>query len=160
MARKRDTASKRLAKSIERNKSLASLRNLLRWTGPDPLGTTHEDAVLRKAFEAFGFDPRDPGAWRILLVELASVHFDGVKRRGGRKPKWNRTSWKRFKEDIELIDKAHVKNTGKYPTHKEVVDKYLLNPSSPLFERYKSFGRKALVRCLSATPTAVKNRAV
>jgi hypothetical protein len=153
MAHKKNAVSKRLAKSIERVKGVANLRNLVRWTGPDPLGTTREDSVLRKAFERYSLDPRDPLAGRILLVELASVLFD--KADGGRPPKWNQgRRWLQFKIDVTQIEDEHFRKTGKYPTKTKVADRLL----ERFPERYQCDNKTALLRYLFTPPTAVKKK--
>jgi hypothetical protein len=50
-------------------------------------------APLRRAFEAFGFDPNDPWSWRQLLIILADTHF---REKGVGKPKEY--------DDLQLID--------------------------------------------------------
>jgi hypothetical protein len=93
MARK-DSAKKRLEQSIERNKGTGPSADIFDLHNPKldwlrkaranratTLGTTRGDVVLRRAFEAFGFDPQDPRNWRRLLLELASIFL--MKKCGG-----------------------------------------------------------------------------
>jgi hypothetical protein len=116
MASKKDSASKRLRREIVRARNPNPLRAALRrppevdWTDRRlrqaaanialTLGDIPGDSSLRKAFEQFGLDPRDPFDWRSLLDSLVDVHFDEPARVLGAPPKWNRDSWQLFQDRI------------------------------------------------------------
>jgi hypothetical protein len=155
MARKY-TPSKRLAEIIERSKGTARPVDIFDLSRDDServreiradlattLGTTREDAVLRKAFKAFDLDPQDPRHWRRLLVGLAAVFFDN--QRGG-KPKWDERLWGQYKTDVVEVGKILDKN-GFYPSDEAVA--YYLCRRRPYSERWKHFGETALRRYMT-----------
>jgi hypothetical protein len=157
MARK-DTAKKRLEQLIERNRGTRPGADIFDLYNPKPdwlrkaradrattLGTTREDVVLRRAFEAFGFDPQDPRNWRRLLLELATIFFD-EEVRPGPPQKWTREQWEQFKkDDAEVID--ILKRKGVRPSNERIAAH--LCKRSPYAERYKGYGEKALRRYMS-----------
>jgi hypothetical protein len=157
MARK-DSAKKRLEQSIERNKGTGPSADIFDLHNPKldwlrkaranratTLGTTRGDVVLRRAFEAFGFDPQDPRNWGRLLLELASIFFDEEVRRGP-PPKWTWELWEQFKkDDAEVID--ILKRKGVRPSNERIA-KHLCT-RLPYRERWEGYGEKALRRCMS-----------
>jgi len=118
----KDSASKRLRREIERARNPNPLRAALRrppdvdWTNRRlrevaankalTLGDTPGDSSLRKAFEQFGLDPRDPFDWRSLLDSFADAHFAGVR---GAPPKWDEDSWQLFQDRVAIAREDFAK---------------------------------------------------
>jgi hypothetical protein len=136
MARRRDSASERLKEWIEHAKKPRvpeqSLIELGRRLVPKGQQKTidwndraqraycaHEalllnlgelDEPLRKAFDAFGYDPINPFDWRMLLSHFAYAHFAPPRKRGAPK-KWNDDRW------CELLSNfCEVKTTSRPTT--------------------------------------------
>jgi hypothetical protein len=132
MASKKDSASKRLRRAIERARSPNPLRALLRrppdadWTDQRlrevaanialTLCDTPGDSSLRKAFEQFGLDPRNPFDWRSLLHSFANAHFDEPARVLGAPPKWNKDSWQLFQERVAIAREDFPKHGHPKPS--------------------------------------------
>jgi hypothetical protein len=120
MVSNKDSASKRLRREIKRVRN--PLRIALRrppdvdWTDRRlreaaankalTLGDTPSDNSLRKAFEQFGLDPRDPFDWRSLLDSFADAHFARVS---GAPPKWDKDSWQLFEDRVALAREGLAK---------------------------------------------------
>ena len=130
---RRDPAAKRLQKSIELevcSKNLAHLlagrpgllgqifreqeeQRLFDWNDPVKravaahyvLRIAQPDASLKKAFEVFDLDPRNPFEWRKLIAYLAEVLF-GSKARGAPK-KWDGKRMLQFTADFMRIRRGH-----------------------------------------------------
>src|SRR5262249_7192613 len=111
------------------------------------LGPTHKDAVLRKAFDAYGLDPQDPRDWRRLLDELASVFFER-----GRRAKCDERRWGQFKIDnLEVI--KILKKKGERVTDAKIAA--YLRRRRPYSERYKDDGETALRSYMISGPPVV-----
>src|SRR5262245_52183103 len=122
MAKKRGSPQKRLARAIERTRKPNPLLSLVRQPQPAfsldynnkrireiaanlalTLGEGPTDAPLKRAFDAFGLNSKDPFHWRHLLQELAAVLFYQPSRDArarGAPPKWN--------NERRKIGRAHV----------------------------------------------------
>jgi hypothetical protein len=125
MASRRDSASERLKKSIEAEKnplppelSLIALGRefgmipeapQIDWNDPAQraLGT-HEalllnlgelDEPIRKAFDAFGYDPLNPFHWRKLIWHFANAHFSPPRKKGP-PTKWDDGRWCQLLSDF------------------------------------------------------------
>jgi hypothetical protein len=129
MASRRDSASERLKKSIEAARNpLPQERSLIAlgrefgmipeapqvridWNDPAQraLGA-HEalrlldelDEPIRKAFDAFGYDPLNPFHWRKLIWHFAYAHFP-VPRKKGASKKWDDTRWCKLLSDFGAV---------------------------------------------------------
>jgi hypothetical protein len=126
--RRRDSASRWLKQCIEYEKRSAGLivsePGLLRkryrekerttdWSDPTiraiaaskVLTLLQSDDALKKAFEVFGFDPRNPFDWRRLITHFAEANYGG-KRRGAPK-KWTIERMVQFISDVWQVKKRH-----------------------------------------------------
>jgi hypothetical protein len=74
------------------------------------LGWTDHDAPIRKAFEFFGLDERDPRHWRILTTYLAFVMFPNPK---------SGTRLETIQQNAELL--AHSLEFPKAKTDTEII---------------------------------------
>jgi hypothetical protein len=127
MASRRDSASERLKKSIEAARNpLPSERSLIAlgrefgmipeapqvridWNDPAQraagahqallLNLGEVDEPLRKAFDAFGYDPLNPFHWRTLIWCFANAHFP-TPRKGGASKKWDDVRWCKLLSDF------------------------------------------------------------
>jgi hypothetical protein len=146
MARKRDSASKRLARAIERRKNPDLLTRLflstskaskLDWTNKrtrelaanSALTLTERpgDTSLRKAFDEFGLNPQNPFDWVRLLRGLAEVHFDRpIRRPRGAPPKWDERRRMLFQTHVAMARRNTRKIAQKYgdppPTNDDIAD--------------------------------------
>jgi hypothetical protein len=125
MARRRDSASERLKESIEaaRNPLPPDLIALGRelgifpeapqvrtdWNDPAQRALGAHEALLlnlgeldepiRKAFDAFGYDPLNPFHWRKLIWHFADAHFR-PPRKGGAPKRWDDIRWCKLLSDF------------------------------------------------------------
>jgi hypothetical protein len=63
------------------------------------------DRAIKKAFDAFGLDPKQPGHWRELLGTLADILFG--ERGKGPKPRWNPETIKQLVSDFDDLSSNH-----------------------------------------------------
>jgi hypothetical protein len=91
------------------------LANQMTW-----LGFTDHDAPIRKAFQFFDLDERDPHHWRILITNLAMGFFPNPKKDGKKSLKTFLANAKLLKRANEILDRifsdegrgrAHVPDT-------------------------------------------------
>jgi len=114
MASRRYSASERLKKSIEAARNpLPPERSLIAlgrdfgqvridWNDPAQRALRAHEALLlnlgeldepiRKAFDAFGYDPLNPFHWRKLIWHFASAHFPPPPKKGP-PTKWDDVRW-------------------------------------------------------------------
>jgi hypothetical protein len=130
MASRRDSASERLKKSIEAARNpLPSERSLIAlgrgfgmipeapqvridWNDPAQRALGAHEALLlnlgeldepiRKAFDAFGYDPLNPFHWRKLIWHFANAHFPPPRKKGASK-KWNDARWCKLLSDFGAV---------------------------------------------------------
>ena len=63
------------------------------------------DRAIKKAFDAFGLDPKQPGHFRELLGILADILFG--ERGKGPKPRWNPETTKQLVSDFDDLSSNH-----------------------------------------------------
>src|SRR5262249_28919101 len=128
MASRRYSASERLKESIEvaRNplppeRSLIALgrefgiipeapQARIDWNDPAQRALGAHEALLlnpgeleepiRKAFDAFGYDPLNPFHWRKLIWHFANAHFPPPPKKRGPPTKWNDVRWCKLLSDF------------------------------------------------------------
>jgi hypothetical protein len=155
VARKRRTAKERLRQEIERARG----GNLLQYfyTHDEQirrafaLSDSAIDAPVRKAFNAFGLDPIQPGNWRKLLDHLARIHFSTDAPRGA-PPKWDERRRKVFEFDVARARK-HVRaiwrKHGSAPPTDEDFASYLIHYFP---DRYESIQPGTLRKYIASGP--------
>jgi hypothetical protein len=127
MASRRYSASERLKKSIEAAKnplpvelSLIALGRefgmipeapqvRIDWNDPAQRALGAHEALLlnlgeldepiRKAFDAFGYDPLNPFHWRKLILHFANAHFPPPPKKGP-PTKWDDVRWRQLLSDF------------------------------------------------------------
>jgi hypothetical protein len=132
MASRRDSASERLKESIESAKGpsklslielgrefgLAAPQRKIDWNDPaQRAACAHEalllnlgelDEPLRKAFDAFGYDPLNPFDWRKLIWYFAFAHFPPARKRGA-PTKWDDGRWCQLLSDFGEVKASRPK---------------------------------------------------
>jgi hypothetical protein len=139
MASRRDSASERLKKSIEaaRNpfpleRSLIALGRefgmipeapqvRIDWNDPAQRALGAHEALLlnlgeldepiRKAFDAFGYDPLNPFHWRKLIWHFANAHFPPPPKKGPA-TKWDDVRWCRLLSDFGAVKASSRPNAS------------------------------------------------
>jgi hypothetical protein len=66
---------------------------------------------IRKAFDAFGYDPLDPFHWRKLLLAFAYAHFL-PPRKGGAPKKWDDVRWCKLLSDFGEVKASSRPNAS------------------------------------------------
>jgi hypothetical protein len=134
MASRRDSASERLKKSIERAKGpsklslielgrefgLAAPQRKIDWNDPAQRAACAHEALLlnmgeldepiRKAFGAFGYNPLNPFDWRMLVWHFAFAHFPPPRKKG--KKKWNDDRWCKLLSDFGEVKASSRANAS------------------------------------------------
>jgi hypothetical protein len=132
MASRRDSASERLKESIESAKGpsklslielgrefgLAAPQRKIDWNDPaQRAACAHEalllnlgelDEPLRKAFDAFGYDPLNPFDWRKLIWYFAFAHFPPARKKGA-PTKWDDGRWCQLLSDFGEVKASRPK---------------------------------------------------
>jgi hypothetical protein len=139
MASRRDSASERLKKSIEHARTPLpperTLIGLARESGMIPeaaqvkvdwnnralraecadealrLNLGELDEPIRKAFDAFGYDPNNPFDWRKLIWYLAFAHFPRPRTKGAPK-KWDDVRWCQLLSDFGEVKASSRPNAS------------------------------------------------
>jgi hypothetical protein len=139
MASRRDSASERLKESIEDARNPLpperTLIGLARESGMIPEATqvkvdwnnralraecAHEalllnlgelDEPIRKAFDAFGYDPLNPFHWRTLIWHFAYAHFPPPRKKGA-PTKWDDVRWCKLLSDFGEVKASSRPNAS------------------------------------------------
>lgn len=104
------------------------------------------DKPLKKAFQAFGLDPRNPFHWRKLLAYFCDVHFDPRQRRRGPQKLWSDGRLCQLLQDFDQIKRQRTLVPGSKISDLEVC-KWLKRHSS-LGKTYAEFRVKTVLRNL------------
>jgi len=110
------------------------------------LGLDDLDQPLKKAFQAFGLDPRNPFHWRKLLAYLADVHFGPRQPRRGRDTLWSDDRLCQLLQDFDQIRRQRTLVPGSKISDIEVCK--WLKRHSTLGKTYAGLDAKTLLRNL------------
>jgi hypothetical protein len=139
MARRRDSASERLKKSIEAARNpLPQERSLIAlgrefgmipeapqvridWNDPAQRAACAHEALLlnlgeldepiRKAFDAFRYDPNNPFHWRMLIWHFAFAHFPPPRKKGA-PTRWDDDRWCQLLSDFGEVKASSRPNAS------------------------------------------------
>ena len=64
---------------------------------------------IPRAFDAFGLDPSNPFAWRLLIYVFAEAHFGSHRSAAGAPRKWTARSWYNLLSDFNQMQARHRK---------------------------------------------------
>jgi hypothetical protein len=78
------------------------------------------DALIRKAFREWQYDPQNPWNWRLLLIQFAEAYF-GEKPQGGRPIEWTAARLQQLADDYNHEEEALWQSGGRRPSQAKVV---------------------------------------
>jgi hypothetical protein len=119
------------------------------------LGLDDLDQPLKKAFQAFGLDPRNPFHWRKLLAYLADVHFGPRQPRRGRDTLWSDDRLCQLLQDFDQIRRQRALVPGSKVSDIEVCK--WLKRHSTLGKTYAGLDAKTLLRNLQRARNPEEN---
>jgi tetratricopeptide (TPR) repeat protein len=112
------------------------------------------DKPLKKAFKAFGLDPRNPFHWRKLLAYFCDVHFDPRQRRRGPQKLWSDGRLCQLLQDFDRI-KRQLLVPGSKIGDLELCER--LKRHSSLGKAYAEFSAKTVLRNLQRARNPTEN---
>jgi hypothetical protein len=104
------------------------------------------DGPLKKAFQAFGLEPRNPFHWRKLLAYFSAVHFNPRQPRRGPHRLWSDDRLCQLLQDCDQIRRQRALVLGSKISDLEVCK--WLKRHSTLGKAYAGFDAKTLLRNL------------
>jgi hypothetical protein len=112
------------------------------------------DKALKKAFQAFGLDPRNPFHWRKLLAYFSDAHFARQRRRGPQEL-WSDGRLCQLLQDHDRIKKQLLVVPGSKITDLQLCER--LKRHSTLGKTYADFSAKTVLRNLQRARNPTEN---
>jgi len=112
------------------------------------------DKPLKKAFEVFGLDPRNPFHWRKLLAYFSDAHFASQRRRGPQEL-WSDGRLCQLLQDFDRIKRQLLVVPGSKIGDLELCER--LKRHSSLGKTYAQFSAKTVLRNLQRARNPTEN---
>jgi hypothetical protein len=183
MSKKRDTASDRLRSHIEIESNRiahqlglvddsvalgsayenAAMYEESDWYSPEIRSIAANDAItidardvaLKKAFEKFGLQDKNPFHWRKLIYYFSDAHF-GSQKRPGRRAVWSDGKLCGLLQDIDEVRRHYRVLPGSKATDLRLCE--LLTTDSKQNGKYSEFAPKTILRNLQRARNPNENK--